>query len=835
MTAARAACAATLLMLWTAGPVRPQDTGALSLEDLLKTKITTATKTQVSVRDAPAALTVITRADIQRYGYRNLTEALARVPEVHTHYQGFSTTADFRGFWQSDINRRILYLVNGQKVNDPLQSGDFDDPGVFADLSNVERIEIIRGPGAALYGTVAVLGVVNVITRAVPPDTKTSGDVSVQAGDFGSSGSFSQKVQASIRHRLGKGAALTADLYWFDEELTYDTHTQDLARPWTSTAAEAPGIARVFAGPSFLYGIDADFASGTADPHVARIPNGHVALGVGDWTLGAFAYSRRASQAWPLASTTFAHPDSRRGVGVGSVFLEWKPKGKLERWDLSARVARTLYGSDTRLDFSNQDFILGPDGRPLVIAPGAPPLTLAGRLGLSYVLLPAFLSPQGERYGAGSGVDPSFLSPLVIDAKGGGVQDYFVGLDKSWSFEAQASPVKSATVQASVGVSVVTADFENLSWNRFRDGTFHSWTVVPQASSSGSAYGVWGQLIWTPLSRLTLTAGSRFDRQDVDDVHLHVGQRQVYLPAGAPPTGTFVPAQVKEATATDFTPRLAANWSFSDQASLRVLYAEAFRAVPPDEIIRLQGGHADSERTRNYEAILSVGLGERVNVTANAFRLEGNVLYGGNYNSASGVFQYGKGSGWNNTGGSLVLQYRVPSGIEAWLHASAYRLRKPTDFFPFVRDYKQPGAPPLPTMYEPLDSPTLLLKSGASYRFLSDTTVSAEVHVNGPITTIVPVDQNVGDPSPSDPAQPNFLLAESRRTFTVDLSARQELAHVGLRGGFVAAQVRDLLDGPAWGVLNQDQQQTWDRNTWAQPNQLPGFGRRLYVQAGYRF
>src|SRR5690349_3983537 len=127
------------LVILLAASTSAQDTGSLSLEELLQTKITTATKTQVSLRDAPAAFTVITRADIQRYGYRRLSDALARVPEVHTHYQGFATTADFRGFWQSDVHRRVLYLVNGRKLNDAFQTGDFDNSDLVGDLSNVER------------------------------------------------------------------------------------------------------------------------------------------------------------------------------------------------------------------------------------------------------------------------------------------------------------------------------------------------------------------------------------------------------------------------------------------------------------------------------------------------------------------------------------------------------------------------------------------------------------------------------------------------------------------------------------------------------------------------
>jgi outer membrane receptor protein involved in Fe transport len=824
------------LVILLAASSSAQDTGSLSLEELLQTKITTATKTQVSLRDAPAAFTVITRADIQRYGYRRLSDALARVPEVHTHYQGFATTADFRGFWQSDVHRRVLYLLNGRKLNDAFQTGDFDNSDLVGDLSNVERIEIIRGPGAALYGTVAVLGVVNIITRPVPPDTKTTGEVRVAAEDIGSSGPFGRKYQAAIRHRFSKQATLSADLYWFDNELDYDTGTSGLARPWDGTAALGPGRARVFGSPSFLYKIDADFATNRAETSVARVPNGTISATFRDFTLQGFLHSRSASQVWPLASTTFAHPDSRRGIGLGSVALDWKPrKGRLAEWDASAHVSYNLYTTHTCLDFSDEDFVLGADGRPLTPVPGGPPLTLAGRLGLSYVRLPAVIGPSGELYGAGHGVDPSFLTSPVLAAHGGGVQNFYEGIDKSWSFEMQASPIKTETLLVSAGANYVVADFENLSWNRFRDGTFHSWTVLPASMSSGSAHGLWAQAIWTPLPKLTVTAGSRFDHQVVDEVSLHVGRMPYYVPVGVAPDVSYVPARLENETATDVTPRLAVNWSFGERSSVRLIYAEAFRAVPPDELIRLQGGQADSERTRNYEAIVTHGIGDSVNLSVNAFRLDGNVLYGGNYNNRTGLFQYGSGSGWRNTGASAVFQYRRHSGLEGWLHATAYDLEKPTDFFPFVRDYKKPGAPPLPTMYEPLDSPTLLVKAGASHRFLSGTTVAAEARYNGPLRTIVPVDQNVGDPSPTDPAQPNYLIHRAEPSFVLDLSLRQEVAPFGLRGGHVAAQVRDLTHGPAWGVLNQDQQQTWDANTFGLPNRIPGFGRRLYLQVGYRF
>jgi iron complex outermembrane receptor protein len=136
----------------------------LSLEELLNIEVTTATKTAVKLSDVPAALTVITKQDIQKYGYRNLAEALARVPEVYMHYQGHNNGVDFRGFYINNNPRRVLFLINGHRVNDRFHFGDFE-ADIINDLSDVERIEVIRGTGAALYGSVAVLGVVNVITK----------------------------------------------------------------------------------------------------------------------------------------------------------------------------------------------------------------------------------------------------------------------------------------------------------------------------------------------------------------------------------------------------------------------------------------------------------------------------------------------------------------------------------------------------------------------------------------------------------------------------------------------------------------------------------------------
>jgi outer membrane receptor protein involved in Fe transport len=801
----------------------------LSLEELLETPVITATRIPTSLRHVPAAVTVITREDIERYGYQTLTQALARVPEVHTHFHGYATEADFRGFWSSQTgNRRVLYLLDGQRLNDPFYSGDFT-PGLIGSLANVERIEILRGPGAALYGSVAILGVVNVITRGAPETKGTETALTFTADDLDFDSSFSQRYQLEWRRRFSPRVSLAAHMYWFNEDVVYDSRTQGFDRAWNSSAAEGVGRARLSAAPHFALSVPHGFDEG-GHPTGGAFPNGSIALTVGDWTLGGFLHGRESSFVWPLASSTFGHPDDLRSLGTGAGYLEWSPKGRLETWDLKARATYGAALGQTDLDFSNQDFLLRADGTPQI--------SLGRRLALGFVALEAFIGPNGEVYKAGSGVDPALLTSEAIDAHGGGLQNHYSSLDTAWTFEAQANPVKTETLRLSAGGTYTRSEYDNPLWNSFRDGTFLGWHPLGGIAANGYAYGLWGQAIWMPSTRLTLTAGGRFDRQVVKDAHYHLGgDVLMYERIGTAPSFTYVPRVYSNRRATDFTPRLALEWSFRPRSSLRLIYAEAFRAVLPDDIVRLprESGDAESERSKNYEAIVSLGPTESLNVSVNAFHLTGNVLYGGNFDFETRGYQYGRGSGWDNTGASLVAQYRNGRGGEAWLHATQYILRKPTDSFSFLRDYKAPGAPPLPLRKEALDSATTMVKAGASWWFATDTTVAGEAHFTGPTTILIPVNQNVGDPNPADVGQPNFARHETPNSVIVNLCLRQELRRWGLRGAIVTLGVRDAFDQRQWGALTQDEQQSWDMNTYARPGQLPSLGRRLYVQAGYIF
>ena len=152
----------------------------LSLEELSNIEITSVSKRAQRLSDAPASIFVITAEDIRRSGATSLPEALRLAPNLEvarSSSHGYAISA--RGFNSS--GNKLQVLMDGRILYTPLLSGVFwDVPDVM--LEDVERIEVISGPGAALWGANAVNGVINVITRRA---SETQGGLaSVSAGNL---------------------------------------------------------------------------------------------------------------------------------------------------------------------------------------------------------------------------------------------------------------------------------------------------------------------------------------------------------------------------------------------------------------------------------------------------------------------------------------------------------------------------------------------------------------------------------------------------------------------------------------------------------------------------
>ncbi|MEK7992035.1 MAG: TonB-dependent receptor, partial [Thiotrichaceae bacterium] len=127
-------------------------------------KTSIATGTSQNIERAPAVTSVITRQDIEAMGARTLEDVLQSVPSLQVTYNWFNIPVySVRGI-SSGYNPEILVLVNGLRINDIFSGGKAIFWSTFP-ISGIQRLEVIRGPGSALYGADAFSGVINIITK----------------------------------------------------------------------------------------------------------------------------------------------------------------------------------------------------------------------------------------------------------------------------------------------------------------------------------------------------------------------------------------------------------------------------------------------------------------------------------------------------------------------------------------------------------------------------------------------------------------------------------------------------------------------------------------------
>jgi iron complex outermembrane receptor protein len=136
----------------------------VSLEELGQIEVTTASKVPVKATRTPAAIYVITQEDIRRSGATSIPEALRLAPGVEVARVDSNTwSLGVRGF-ESTLSRSVLVLIDGRSVYTPLFAGVYWQVQDTL-LEDIERIEVIRGPGGTIWGANAVNGVINIITK----------------------------------------------------------------------------------------------------------------------------------------------------------------------------------------------------------------------------------------------------------------------------------------------------------------------------------------------------------------------------------------------------------------------------------------------------------------------------------------------------------------------------------------------------------------------------------------------------------------------------------------------------------------------------------------------
>ena len=195
-----------------------QDLARLSLEELSMVEVTSVSRRPEALADAAAAIFVISAEDIRRSGATSLPEVLRLAPNLNVQrVNAVDYAISARGFNGYETSNKLLVLVDGRSIYSTLSSGVFWDARDLM-LQDVERIEVISGPGGALYGSNAMNGVINIITKSA---AETRGGVlSVGAGDdeavfalrhggdLGEAGAWRAYVMGSMR---GESRALTGE------------------------------------------------------------------------------------------------------------------------------------------------------------------------------------------------------------------------------------------------------------------------------------------------------------------------------------------------------------------------------------------------------------------------------------------------------------------------------------------------------------------------------------------------------------------------------------------------------------------------------------------------
>jgi iron complex outermembrane receptor protein len=179
----RRAIAVVLTGVLLSGSVAAQDfpdVTAISLEDLMNLKVTSVSKREQKLADSAAAIFVITQDDIRRSGARSIPEALRLVPGLEVARIDENKWAIASRGFNGRFTNKLLVLIDGRSVYTPLFSGVYWNVQDVL-LEDVDRIEVIRGPGATLWGANAVNGVINIMTKTA--DATPGGLVTAQAGD----------------------------------------------------------------------------------------------------------------------------------------------------------------------------------------------------------------------------------------------------------------------------------------------------------------------------------------------------------------------------------------------------------------------------------------------------------------------------------------------------------------------------------------------------------------------------------------------------------------------------------------------------------------------------
>ena len=158
---------------------------ALSLEDLLNTQVTSTSRREESQHLAPGVITIVTSQEIHQFGARHLRDVIDRLvgTQVLGSHQRPHNKTSIRAINGAHQDGSVLLLLNGRPIHDGTDGGFNFDIYLGFPLEMIDHIEIVRGPGSVIYGTDAMAGVINIITKNAHNSINES-QIDIGAGSF---------------------------------------------------------------------------------------------------------------------------------------------------------------------------------------------------------------------------------------------------------------------------------------------------------------------------------------------------------------------------------------------------------------------------------------------------------------------------------------------------------------------------------------------------------------------------------------------------------------------------------------------------------------------------
>ena len=292
-----------LLSLGLPLPVRSDGAGAgqlaeLGLEQLLGLDIYAASRFPQPLAEAPSSITVVTAEDIRQFGYRSLSDVLRSMPGLHVSSDRVYEYLGVRGIRRAgDFNAPVLLLIDGHRQNDNVYEAAAIGHELPVPIELIERVEFVRGPGSSVFGSNALLGTINVVTRT--PSRTTALRAVTEVGTTSLSSAYLQfdtpllaqsalQLSAKYGRRAGEDLEVASSegllaLNHLDDEEFVDVTAKLVSGAWTLQGVHGQRLKQV---PLPIYGADAGHENNKYFDSSGFVSLGYEStLGGSDWLL----------------------------------------------------------------------------------------------------------------------------------------------------------------------------------------------------------------------------------------------------------------------------------------------------------------------------------------------------------------------------------------------------------------------------------------------------------------------------------------------------------------------------------------------------------------------